>query len=133
MGFVLLGLRRLRGPQPGKRYMKTNRRKLTPEFGPETRFDMPPPLPAPFRAMLNDELERLKDRLLREALAGAEPALVAPLRRAANEAAALAWVQPFALLLLPELFAEKARTAAKRTRRQREILSQTRGNYAKAA
>ena len=69
------------------------------------------------------ELERLKNRLLRELLASAPtPDLYAPLRRASNEAAALAWGTSFPLLVLPELLREKAEEARSYTRKQAALL-----------
>ena len=57
--------------------------------------------------------------MLRELLAETgNPELYAPLRRAANEALALAWATPFPLLVLPELLREKARSARLYTRKQ---------------
>jgi hypothetical protein len=71
-----------------------------------------------FAWSVENELERLKNRLLREALSQ-EPAvwLVAPLRRAANEAAAIAWLEPHPLLVFPELFAEYVVRARNRHRK----------------
>jgi len=71
---------------------------------------------------LESEFERLKSRLLAETLDEAEqPELNVPLRRAANEAAALAWVTFYPLLVFPELFAEKSRTALRQARRQARV------------
>ncbi len=52
--------------------------------------------------------------------------LNAPLRRAANEAASLAWVTPFPLLFFPTLLEEKARTARRQQARQKRIRQQSR-------
>jgi hypothetical protein len=71
--------------------MKRCYRTLRTRFEPDTHFELAPVPPAPFRSTRETELERFKNRLLRELLAGTdEPALYAPLRRATNEAAALA-------------------------------------------
>jgi hypothetical protein len=76
----------------------------------------------PFRANLETEFERLKARLLTEQLDLVEnPELNAPIRRAANEAAALAWVTFYPLLVFPELFAEKTGQAVRQTERQARI------------
>jgi hypothetical protein len=104
-------------------------RKLTrvpAEFGPETRFELRPTPPAPFRAIQETELERLKTRLLIETLAGTAPELNVPLRRAANEAAALAWVTFCPLLVFPALFEEKTVAAVRQARRQTRILENSR-------
>jgi hypothetical protein len=100
---------------------KTNN-KLRADFSPETRFEVRPVPPAPFRATQETEFERLKSRLLTEKLlAAAQPELNAPLRRAANEAAALAWVTFYPLLVFPTLFEEKIRTAIRQAERQTRI------------
>ena len=51
----------------------------------------------------------------------ATPALNAPLRRAANDAAALAWTTVFPLLVFPVLFEEKTDAAILRVERQARI------------
>ncbi len=101
--------------------MNRNYRRVPTKFGPETRFEVKPVPPALFRATLETELERLKSRLLREHLNGATPELNAYLRRAANEAAALAWVTPYPLLVFPTLFAEKADAAMLQAVRQESV------------
>ena len=107
--------------------MNTTYRKVPTRFGPKTRFDVRPAPPAPFRALQETELERLKHRLLQERLAvTADPELNAPLRRAANEAAALAWITTAPLLVFPALFEEKARTALLQAARQEYIRERSR-------
>ena len=102
--------------------MNKNDNKLRPQFRPETRFEVRPLPAAPFRITQETEFERLKNRLLTEKLiATATPELNAPLRRAANEAAALAWVTFFPLLVFPTLFEEKIRTAIRQAARQARI------------
>ena len=92
-------------------------------FAPEAWFEVASVPPAPFRGTRETELDKLKDRLLRELLAETDnTALYAPLRRATNEAAALAWTTPFPLLLLPELLREKAATARRYVKRQEALL-----------
>jgi len=103
--------------------MRKKYRKLPARFAPEAWFEMAPVPPAPFRGTRETELDRLKDRLLRELLAETEnTSLYAPLRRASNEAAALAWTTPFPLLVLPELLREKAATARRYVKRQEALL-----------
>jgi hypothetical protein len=102
--------------------MKTTRRELKADFGPETRFDLTPVPPAPFRGVGETELERLKDRLLHDLLERTENGtLYAGLRRAANEAAALAWATSFPLLFFPALLEEKASEAVGHAARQSAI------------
>jgi hypothetical protein len=104
-----------------------NRYKLNTRFEPETRFEFDPLPAAPFRASQEDELEKLKETLLRQALNYApEGTYYAPLRRAANEAAAVAWATPFPLLFLPALFEELAAKAKNHTRQQGEIMKRSR-------
>jgi len=115
------------------------RRRVPTEFDPETRFELRPTStlrsssatedgpPAPFRALQETELERLKNRLLAAQLARAtEPELNTPLRHAANEAAALAWVTFYPLLVFPVLFEEKTRAAVRQARRQARIYANSR-------
>jgi hypothetical protein len=99
--------------------MNRKNNELRAEFSPETRFEVRPVPPAPFRATQETEFEQLKNRLLTEKLlATAQPDLNAPIRRAANEAAALAWVTFYPLLVFPALFEEKIRTAIRQAERQ---------------
>jgi hypothetical protein len=100
---------------------------MTTRFDPETRFELAPVPAVPFRGTQETDLDRLKARLLREWLQQTpDPQLYAPLRRAANEAAALAWFTPFPLLLFPGLFEEKARGALRQGARQRCIRNRSR-------
>lgn len=101
--------------------------RVNTEFGPETRFEVRPVPPAPFRVVLEDEFERLNARLLRERLEDARTArLGSELRRAANEAAGLAWATAYPLLFFPALFEEKVRAALRRVARQETIRMETR-------
>jgi len=96
-------------------------------FGPDTRFEVNPVPPAPFRAVMENEFERLNTRLLREQLVEAKTAAVAgELRRAANEAAGLAWATAYPLLFFPGLFEEKVRQTLRRAVKQQAILAETR-------
>ena len=102
--------------------MNTLYRRVPTRFGPETRFEVRTAPPVPFRATQETELERLKNRLLQEELEELpNPALNAYLRRAANEAAALAWVTEVPLLVFPTLFEEKARTAMLQAKKQESV------------
>jgi len=102
--------------------MKRNEIRVPTRFGPETRFEVRPVPPAPFRAVLETEFERLKNRLLVRHLAEAPaPELNPPLRRAANEAAALAWATVVPLLVFPVLFEEKIEAALRHAARQTRI------------
>ena len=109
--------------------MKTRNNTVPTEFAENTRFT--PPIvatttPAPFRGTLDNELDRLKEKLLATELArttNLETNVL--LRRAANDAVAIVWLTPFPLLLLPALFAEKASAARKAAGRQAIIRGQT--------
>ena len=126
-GFFVETERRPAGGQNESKDMNTTDRKWPTRFGPETRFDVRPPPGAPFRATEENELERLKNRLLRRELNKvAELELTAGVRRAANEAAALAWVTAVPLLVFPALFEEKARTAFEQAARQEVIRERSR-------
>jgi hypothetical protein len=105
-----------------KEKMKTNYKRVPARFGPETRFEVTPAPPAPFRAIQETELERLKTRLLLGFLGElAEREFIPYVRRAANEAAALAWVMPYPLLTFPGLFEEKVKTALLYAERQATV------------
>ncbi len=92
--------------------MKTDDYRVPTEFMPETRFEISPSPPAPFRAREEDALEGLKRRLLDEVLERAwDPECNSRLRRAANEAAALARLTPYPALVFPVLFEERANAA----------------------
>ena len=107
--------------------MNANKNRVATRFAPETRFELRPAPPAPFRANLESNFEQLKNRLLAERLADDErPELNAPLRRAANEAAALAWVTRYPLLVFPALFEEKTEAAVRQAERQARIYANSR-------
>jgi hypothetical protein len=107
--------------------MNRKYRSVPTQFGPETGFEVRPSPPAPFRAQQEAEFERLKARLLSERLeALGKPQTDGPLSRAANEAAALAWVTRYPLLLFPVLFEEKAITALLRAERQEQVRQRSR-------
>jgi hypothetical protein len=95
---------------------------MTARFEPEIRFEVAPVPAVPFRGTQETELDRLKARLLRKWLQQTpDERLYAPLHRAANEAAALAWFTPFPFLFFPCLLEEKARAALRQGVRQRYI------------
>ena len=105
--------------------MNTNYRRVLTRFEPETGFEVKPAPPAPFRRVQENRLERLKNELLVERLEAA-PEVNSDLRRAANEAAALAWVTAYPLLVFPALFEEKAELALARAVRQEEVRERSR-------
>jgi len=102
--------------------MNKKERRLPTKFAPETRFDLAPASAVPFRGTPDTELEQLKQRLLSQLLAESPgAALNAPLRRAANDAATLAWTTPCPLLVFPLLLDELAAVARLQALRQKRI------------
>ena len=111
--------------------MNDTTRKVRTRFAPPVRFDVQT---TPFRATQTTELERLKDRLLKNLLDDTTDAdQNVLLRRAANDAAALAWVTNFPLLLFPELLAEKVRAALVQRERQTQVRQRSRNLLQEAA
>jgi hypothetical protein len=104
-----------------KENMNKNKQYVPTEFGPETRFELRATPPATFRATQETQFDLLKNKLLAEQLVQATPELNVPLRRAANDAAALAWATVYPLLVFPVLFEEKIEAAVLRLRRQARI------------
>ena len=103
------------------------------EFGPGTRFKSSQVPAGGHRSSRTAVLEELKQRLFHEkARTTSDEVDLAYLRRAAEEAAALAWATPYPLLVLPELFAEKAAEARFQSERQREIRERSQGIVALA-
>ncbi|HYG24961.1 MAG TPA: hypothetical protein VEH04_19500 [Verrucomicrobiae bacterium] len=102
--------------------MRENARPVLTRFGPDTRFELRPTPPFPFRTIQENALERLKNRLLRDTLFELPDArLNADVRRAANEAAAVAWETRYPLLVFPALFEEKTRNVLRHAERQVSI------------
>jgi hypothetical protein len=107
--------------------MNKNYKRLPTQFAPDTRFEVKPGPPAPFRAIQHTKFESLKAQLLLARLEEAlDPQSSSHLRRAANEAAALAWVTQYPLLVFPALFDEKAETALAQAERQDEVRRRSR-------
>lgn len=95
----------------------------TPRVWPGIPAGEPPQL---WRWTTDTALEDLKTRMLREVLAGVlTPSLVAPLRRAANEAAAIAWLEPSPLLVFPCLFDEKVTQTRRQAHKQAIVQSRS--------
>ena len=103
-----------------KNYNALNR--VPTEFEAATQVELRPATSAAHRAAQETEFDRLKSRLLaRELAEAATPELGPPLRRAASEAAALAWETLVPLLVFPALFEEKAAVAMRQSNRQARI------------
>ena len=106
--------------------MNAGTQPVPTRFGAETTFEVPIPT-APLRGAAEQELERLKGRLLHQMLCEhADASLGDKLRQAAAEAATLAWMTPYPLLVLPVLVEEKAREAQRRATQQRSVLRRSR-------
>ena len=106
-------------------------RNVRTRFAREVRFDVKT---TPFRAEQTTELEKLKNCLLQRLLEEAQDSDQNVLfRRAANDAAALAWVTAFPLLLFPELLAEKVRAALLQRERQARVRRRSRNLLLEAA
>jgi hypothetical protein len=111
--------------------MKNKYETLRTRFAREVRFKVKP---VPFRAAEDTELDKLKDRLLRQLLEQtADTEENTAVRRAANDAAALAWVSRYPLLVFPTLLEEKARTARAQNRRQARIRERSQNLFLEAA
>jgi hypothetical protein len=107
--------------------MSSKCRRAPAKFAPERGFKTGPTLAEPRRARQAAELERLKARLLAARQAGGGDGLLeAQVSLAATDAAALAWVTQYPLLLFPVLFEEMADIAALRTARQEQIRQRSR-------
>jgi hypothetical protein len=107
--------------------MPSNLSPPTERRNPESYIEFSAMMAAPFRSLTEGDFERLKFQLLHRRLeAFPSPEAHAPVRRAANEAAALAWEIGFPLLVFPVLFEEKAERAEHQARRQGEISARSR-------
>lgn len=102
--------------------MKEKKVKLYPRFAREKRFVVKPTPAAQRRQRQAAQLAELKDRYLDKALAvAADRALYIPYQRAAVDAAAVAWLTPWPLLVFPALFEEKIDEARRYVARQRLV------------
>lgn len=73
----------------------------------------------------NAELESLKQKLLQDVLAMSPVTAHRAIRRAAEEAASLAWLTPYPLLILPELLKEKAHLARQQAAKQQSVFERS--------
>ncbi|MBP9903081.1 MAG: hypothetical protein KBH45_16600 [Verrucomicrobia bacterium] len=107
--------------------MKTTMNRLPTQITPAKRITPTVLAAVTLRRTVETELDQLKNRLLaRELERTTALDHNVGLRRAANEAAALVWLTPYPLLLLPTLFEEKARLA--RLTIGRQVLIRERSN-----
>ena|SRR6478672_3969869 len=92
--------------------MKANSHQVPTVFAPDTKFELEPIPVGPLKAALEARFDRLRAQLLLERLQEVEnEKSTSQVCRAANEAAALAWVTPYPLLVFPVLFEERAQSA----------------------
>ena len=97
-------------------------RKLNAYFDPETEFEAEVLRGEPLKAAFAG----LQETLVTETLDDTQTlALHAPVKQAANEAAGLAWITGFPLLVFPTLFQEKVDVVRKRQDRAQRIKAQT--------
>ena len=96
-------------------------------FAAENRFTVEPERSVPCRAVESNRLERLKAKALRQLLReSTDPELCVTLRRAANDAASLAWATDYPLLFFPALLDEFAHSARRQACRQKRIWRRSR-------
>ena len=96
-------------------------RRVPIQFAPDVQFEATPAT-ATERARLRELFAQLQDRLILHCVNETKNAVLRQnLHRAADEAAAMAWMTPFPLLFMPTLFEEKTLAARLRTVRQGQI------------
>ena len=99
--------------------MNAKYRRVPTTFAPTVEFEVTTLPVAPYRLTEEGRFEQLKSRLLLEKLEVLEaPEFNSRLRRAANEAASLAWVTAYPLLVFPALFEERTEVVLGRNRPQ---------------
>ena len=84
-------------------------------------FESAAAMARPRRRLLEQELDELKEQLLKPLHSVGNARLVAELRWVANEVSALAWFSACPILVLPMLLEEKTQQALHRWRRQEQI------------
>ena len=110
-----------------------HKRNVDLRFDPKVRFGVTSSQPAWSQSSVS-ALEQLKERMLGEKLREClDSSVHLCLRRAAEEAASLAWITPWPLLILPVLLAEKFDQANRQAQRQREIRNRSRAIMVLAA
>ena len=108
--------------------MNAKYRRVPTTFAPVVQFEAATVSVAPYRLTEEGRFEQLKSRLLLEKLDELEePEFNSRLRRAANEAAALAWVTAYPLLVFPSLFEERTEAALGRSELQQPNDQSSRG------
>jgi len=115
--------------------MKTRTKgRIRTQFAPETRFQVKLSPEGALRRERSAQLEDLKVRLLRRhVLHAPNIELIPAIRRAANDAASLAWFTPCPLLVFPTLFDEKVESAKHAAVVQERIWLQSQELLARAA
>ena len=98
--------------------MNRNEIRVPARFGPETRFEVRPAPRCPFGPCWKPSSNGSKTACSRGSWPRRRAELNPPLRRAANEAAALAWETVIPLLVFPVLFEEKIEAALRHAARQ---------------
>lgn len=106
--------------------INNNKLEIPTRFEPDVNFYVMPAITVSFKETVDTDLEKLKNRLIKEALERAEPEFYPLLRRAANEAMAIAYTTPYPTLFYPLLFEEKAAKMRNVFKKQRFIKEKTR-------
>jgi hypothetical protein len=101
--------------------MNATKHRLPARFEAETRFEVEVPI-APSRGKMEQHLETLKDRVMEKMVAEAPvDTPLETLRHAVSEAATLAWMTSYPLLVLPVLAEEKVAAARRKAGLQERI------------
>ena len=108
--------------------------RIQAKFAPETRFEVKLSPEGALRRERAVQLEDLKSRLLRRHVMYApDLELIPAIRRAAHDAASVAWFTPWPLLVFPTLLDEKVESAKHAALVQERIWLQSRELFAQAA
>lgn len=113
--------------------MSAGIRKVPTRFESETWFDVVIPA-APFRGAEERKLDQFKNQLMEQmSISSAKGDLLSRYQHAATEAATLAWMTPYPLLVLPVLLEEKILAAKLHAERQSVIRGKSQLIMAEAA
>jgi hypothetical protein len=97
--------------------------QLAARFAPEVEFELSPVPGSVPPETVRIKFDDLQSRLVEATMGESTSSFVrGRIHQAAREAAALAWTTPYPLLVMPELFLEKAREASRRLNKQHRVL-----------
>ena len=121
VGFLFLTL--VQRIMKTKQIANRRRRLLRAEFASDVKFELAPVPGTVSPEAVRIRFQELQSRLVEENLSETRnPSVRGGIRQAANEAAALSWTTPYPLLVMPALFAEKAREIRLRLGKQQGVL-----------